>query len=71
MYEENGQIFTDFVFANNRQHAFTVSAHLEEREGAEYICSLDGHVSEGESIDYAGSTIVSNETILEQSDVFA
>lgn len=69
--ENKGSIFSDFVLARNKQHAFSISAQLPNRLSSNYICAIDGHISEGDIIDYAGDSCVDRETILQQSDVYA
>lgn len=66
--EESGQIFADFVVAENGLKAFRESA--KERPLATFIVALKGHVAEGQGAIYAGSGVVAAETIMEQTDVF-
>jgi hypothetical protein len=67
---QTGQIYSDHCFAHERNFAFSCVAIMDGREDAEFVCSLDGHLIEGEHIDYAGTAVVSAETVLEQSDIF-
>lgn len=71
IYAHNAQIFSEFVLAENRMSSFTVCAGNEEYIDAEFVCSIDGHVKEGETIDFAGTALVDTDTVLEQSDVFS
>lgn len=66
--EQTGQITSDFVEAHNRTHAFYVAA--EERPSLTFVVALDGHVMEGNGLDFPGQCMVDAETVLEQTDVF-
>lgn len=68
-YEENGQTFLDHVDATNGRVAMSVCA--SDRPDSTIVCALEGHVSEGAGIDFAGEGVVDAETILEQPDVFS
>ena len=71
IHASNGQIFSEFVEANNNTHAFSVCANMEAYHDADFVCSLDGHIKEGETLSFVGSSLVDTDTIIEQPDVFA
>ena len=71
IHAQNAQIFSEFVMANNRTHAFSVCASKEEFQDAEFVCSIDGHAKEGENINFPGAALVHTDTVLEQSEVFS
>jgi len=66
----SGQIYSDHCLASERNLAFSCVAVLDDRADAEFVCSLDGHLIDGEHVDYAGTSVVCAETVLEQPKVF-
>ena len=67
---DTGQNMADFILAKNRQNALAKAARLPDREFVDFICAIDGFQNEGDTIDYAGESLVSGETIIEQEEVF-
>jgi hypothetical protein len=67
-YEETGQIFSHHIEANNSSHAFYVVA--QEHESANLVTVIDGHLNEGQGIEFAGDRFVDSETICAQPEVF-
>ena len=67
-YSNTGQIFCAHVHAKGSYHAFSVAA-LAHPDG-EFLSALDGHITEGQGIEFAGESIVDSDTILSQPEVF-
>lgn len=69
--EVTGMIFKDQVHARDGIHAFAVVAANERADNAvTFVCSITGHLSEGEGIDFPGEGVVDSNTVIEQYDVF-
>ena len=69
--EVTGMIFKDQVHARDGIHAFAVVAANERADNAvTFVCSIAGHLSEGEGIDFPGEGVVDSDTVIQQSDVF-
>lgn len=67
-HEESGQIVSEHTRANNKFHAFFVVA--QQTPTLTFVSVHDGHVSEGQSVDFPGEGVVDAATVLEQDDVF-
>jgi hypothetical protein len=65
----NGQIVSDFVKATSGLKAF---AKVVSKRGTsiEFVCSFDGHISEGKGIAFPGDSVVDGETVESQPKVF-
>lgn len=60
--------------ADSSSHAFYVCAEElaeEHNDDAVFIAVLDGHIHEGEGVDFPGQGAVDAETVLEQPEVFS
>lgn len=67
-YEESGQVVFDHVSSSSHSQAMFQTA--QRRPDATIILALDGWHNEGESVFFAGESVVESETILSQPDVF-
>lgn len=67
-YEENGQIFSHHVQATSANKAFFQVA--QEHPSAEFLTAIEGHLNEGNGIEFCGESVVSADTVLSQSEVF-
>ena len=59
--EVTGMIFKDQVHARDGERA---------DNAVTFVCSIAGHLSEGEGIDFPGEGVVDSDTVIQQSDVF-
>jgi hypothetical protein len=67
-YEGNDQIFSHHVEAIDSASAFAVVS--KKHEEAIFVAVLDGHISEGQGINFPGDSLVDAETVLSQPEVF-
>jgi hypothetical protein len=67
--EATGEILAKHVVARTAIAAFVVAATHEQRI-VNYVAALPGHLIEEQDIEYPGTAVVDNETIMEQPDVF-
>lgn len=68
--ESTGQIVSHHVIAANGLNAFAAAAEENKDTPLAFVAALDGHQSEGVGVTFPGNSIVSTDTVLEQSDVF-
>lgn len=67
-YEETSQIFCHHVSAPSAQKAFFQVA--TDFPDATLTAALDGHLTEGNGIEFPGESLVEAETIIDQPEVF-
>ena len=67
-YPETGKILAIHVDANNSQHAMYLVAEMHP--AANISAAINGHLSEGNGIEFAGESVVDASTILEQEEIF-
>lgn len=65
-----GLINLDEVEADNAMAAFTAVAETNQGEPKEFVAVVEGHNLEGETLHFPGDSMVSDETVLSQPDVF-
>lgn len=67
-YEGNNQIFSHHVEAKDSASAFAVVSKIYKE--ANFVAVLEGHISEGQGINFPGDSLVDAETVLSQPEVF-
>lgn len=65
-----GLINLDEVEADNAMAAFTAVAKTFRNEPKEFVAVVEGHNLEGETLHFPGDSVVSDETVLSQPEVF-
>jgi len=68
LHADNGQIVSHEVTALDGLHAFAVVA--EKAFGVDLVVAIEGSLTEGDQLTFAGECLVSDETIRAQADVF-
>ena len=67
-HEDNGQIVSYFVHAEDKMSAFSAAAATNNN--LTLVASLPGWLQEGDDVAFAGSALVDASVVLEQPEVF-